>query len=241
MSEKARFYNMTKPIKFRALRRFVKSIGLTYEVGKEKIKYLFNYLLYKLNIYKRCNYRDNVVTEFDLSEFARKDPASFHKVVNSTFITAHVSVRAIKDTFILRDYFYYINKKGETVKTYVVRDMERSSIKFTGRLDHIGVRIAVDEPFHFTQDLPHYRIMKPQNLSVTPITNDVQEQLVKPEYTEYVVNLTPVRSLRYQHCKELYDGEPTKGELLYVYNLMADTLEKALNDFKFTDLLEQVR
>lgn len=239
MSEKARFYNMTKPIKFRALRQFFKSVGLTYEVGKERIKYLFNYLLYLLNIYKKYNYRDNVETEYDLSGYLKRNPLDFHKVVNSTFVTANIKVRAIKTTFIEREYFYYINRKGETVKTLVLKDSEHSVVTFTGKLEKIGVRIAVNEPFHFTQGYPRYRIAK-SPVCRPVFTEDITGDIQKVQYTEYEVDLEPVINLRCRHQKTLHEERLTVGEVLYVFNFMEEEFEKALNNMKFTDLLRQV-
>ena len=61
MSEKTRFYNMTKPVRFRRLKQAKIMIVLWCKALRERIIYFFNYILYKLHILKRYSYRDNVV------------------------------------------------------------------------------------------------------------------------------------------------------------------------------------
>ena len=53
MSEKTRFYNMTKPVRFRRLKQAKMMIVLWCKALRERTIYLFNYLLYKLKILKR--------------------------------------------------------------------------------------------------------------------------------------------------------------------------------------------
>ena len=51
MSEKTRFYNMTKPVRFRRLKQAKMMIVLWCKALRERIIYFFNYILYKLHIH----------------------------------------------------------------------------------------------------------------------------------------------------------------------------------------------
>lgn len=234
MSEKAKFYNMTKPMRFRRWRVFAKSVGLTYEVGKEKIKYLINYILYKLNIYKRHTYNDCVVkdcTESLLAPIMRKDSKLFCKFVNSDHISAHVKMTIESETHINQDYFY-VMRKGEKVRKYVVIDREEVHYKLTGSLDNIGIRISKEESYHFT-NLPIYRIAKEP--VCRPFIGDVNEPLKPVECDVYEIDLSGLRSA----CvSRLIDDKALIPHIVStIYCRMVDEFQVYLDSLTFRDLL----
>ena len=139
MSDKLKFHRMTRPVKFRFTRLVFKSVGHSYEVGVSKIKYLFNYILYKLNILKR--YTNNTDTQIwrptingQISDVIEKE------IVTSCFVG--IAQSALVDDFHSKvDYFYRTNEKGLKVITYVVADEETHFYKVVTSLIKPGLII----------------------------------------------------------------------------------------------------
>ena len=47
MSDKTKFYRMTRPVRFRTIKLIGQTLCVTYEVGKERVKYLY-YNLFRI-------------------------------------------------------------------------------------------------------------------------------------------------------------------------------------------------
>lgn len=131
-----KFREMTKPMKFRTLKMIKQSIGLTYEVGKERIKYLINYLLYKLKYLKRNTYRDIVEEHQSL-------PHQYTPVVLTTDdfkATVLMTLRIEKS--INQDYFYREDKDGNRKITYFLKKEEIVRLFSEARLTDIHLCIS---------------------------------------------------------------------------------------------------
>ena len=134
MSEKTRFYNMTKPVRFRRLKQAKMMIVLRCKALRERIIYFFNYILYKLHILKRYSYRDNVVQAIPLP----------YSITPKEVITDHfrgvVSMSLMQDKYIDLDYFYR-EKKGDKKVTLYLKNEEKTRLYLESHLTDIGIRV----------------------------------------------------------------------------------------------------
>ena len=134
MSEKTRFYNMTKPVRFRRLKQAKMMIVLWCKALRERIIYFFNYILYKLNILKRYSYRDNVVQAIPL-------PYSINpKEVITDHFRGVVSMSLMQDKYIDLDYFYR-EKKGDKKVTLYLKSEEKTRLYLESHLTDISIRV----------------------------------------------------------------------------------------------------
>lgn len=150
MSDKLKFHRLTRPIRFRRVKVFFQSVGHTYFVGIERIKYLFNYVLYKLNILKRYTHEDfyvvhrPVINGMPISETHRAEVRTEH------FVGVIVS-ELIDKVHLKQDYFYH--EKGDHKKrTYTVIDMEKHLYAINSFVDKPG--LVIDGKVYLYGDVP---------------------------------------------------------------------------------------
>lgn len=227
MSEKTKFYKMTKPIKFRRLKLIFKSIGLTYEVGKERINYLFNYLLYKLNILNRYSYRTNTEKVFPVTEL------EFKRVQTDSFAgTVVMNLVLVSDIDI--DYFYR-EKKGSKVITYVMKDEEKFSLFSSTTLEDIAIKLGGG--FHLINQLPTIK------MAILPHSVSYEYTMVsKP--VEYETVTYDTRLLRHICNKKLLglDMKPedvSEPMLRYYYEYSFSEIELYLRNLPLSSLIKE--
>lgn len=229
MSEKVKFHNMTKPIRFRKFKLFLKSVGLTYEVGKERINYLFNYLLYKLNILNRYSYRDNVEKVTPLP------PQIPLKTIKTDWIEAVLESEIVENNFIDVDYFYRVKKDGSKKRTYVISDYDRKEITLHSRLKDIQIKVG--DSWFSTCNLPTFNLLtfSPEDLKPISLSDMDNEKLIRPNYITMECDLTLLTNLR---SRTLLSLESTYLDLLkYTYEQDFNKFQNRLKGISLSDIL----
>lgn len=181
MSDLLKFHRQTRPIRFRRLRRLFQSVGRTYEVGTDRIKYFFNYVLYKLKILKRYTHVDDTivwrptVNGLPICETQKEAFRTKHFIgtIKSEFAD-HV--------FIKQDYFYRISG-GKKKRTYTVIDKERHRYMLVSSVVNPGLVIdGVD--YLYKGVLKVLQMYKPP--VVKPFDGDLKfVKRLEPETVEY--------------------------------------------------------
>lgn len=158
MSEKARFYNMTKPIKFRRLKMFKQMIVLWCKAQRERIIYLFNYLLYKLGYLKRYSYRTNTDEPILVMQHLKAEE------VESKYVGGVVDMHLVFHKDIDMDYFYR-EKNGQKKITFVLRDKEDTHLYSIAVLKDICLNVG--NQWHSVDSLPLFKWVLPPELKPT--------------------------------------------------------------------------
>lgn len=227
MSDKLKFHRMTRPMKFRHIRLVFKSVGHSYEVGVSKIKYLFNYILYKLNILKR--YTNNTDTQIwrptingQLADVVEKE------IVTGCFVG--IAQSTLVDDFHSKvDYFYRTDKRGLKVITYVVTDEETHLYKLVTSLIKPG--LILDGKTYLYGDVP--RIVR--TYKAPPVhAEKVSEELLKPQVVEY--DLTKLMNIKYASVLgESIDDEIIKYRLSNAVTEAQQAITKYLQSLNLHD------
>lgn len=231
MSDRLKFHRHTRPIRFRRLKLFFQSVGRTYEVGTDKCKYLFNYVLYKLNILKRYTYTDDnivwrpTINGLPICETHMEDFKTKHFIgtIKSEFAD-HVSVH--------QDYFYR-ECGGKKKRTYTVVDKAKHEYILVSSVVKPGLIIDGVE-YHYDGTLKVVQMYKP------PILNPFDKKLksldkIEPQTVEY--DLTKLYNIKYS----IILGTSLKLDVSYatVQDALAETREniiKYLNTLTLHDL-----
>ena len=211
MSDKTKFHRMTKPIKFRKVRLVLQTIVLWLSAQRERIIYLFNYLLYKLNILQRYSYRDNVEKVYPL-------PNPEITTVETRYFKGDVIMNATKVTSIDRDYFYRVKKDGSKKTTLTLKDEEKTQVFLDSHLENICIMIA--GKWYQANHMPTIKAVN-SILSDDPFDYEVEFKTV-----EY--DLTPLRSLRMRDMIDVVRVEHMSGAIFYYH------YEKACCQFKYS-------
>ena len=219
MSDKTKFYKMTKPIKFRKLRLVFMTIVLWCKAQRERILYLFNYLLYKMNILQRYSYRDNV-------EQAYPHPSPESTMVTSKYFRAIVGMGVTQETSIHQDYFYRLKKDGTKKITYTVIDEEKHRLFLESYL--FGIELNIADSWRLADCMPIMKVYIGQ--AHNPIKNTMDYKTV-----EY--DLTPLRSLRIKDIiGDMKLEELTRPVYLYYYETSCRRFAEKLNTMSLADL-----
>lgn len=226
--ELKKFHEMTKPVRFRKLKLFFQSVGLTYEVGKEKISYLTNYLLYKLNILKRYSYRDNVVKELSLPHSVNQ------KGVATQFLSSLVDMNLVLETDFDIDYFYREKKDGGRKITYYVKNEEHNRLFTVSTLKNISLCIAGQ--FYYVDSLPIFKMAS--------ITTPFKQAGFNSQH-EYKTITYDVQKLKRLQNKNLIgvDLKPediTEPMVQYYYDLSVREFRGYLGKLTLEDLILEV-
>lgn len=231
MSDRLKFHRQTRPIRFRRLKLFCRSVRRTYGVGTERIKYFFNYLFYKIGILKRYTHSDDNVVwrptinglpicETHTEDFKTK---CFTGVIKSEFAD-HISIQ--------QDYFYR-ECGGKKKRTYTVVDRERHEYMLVSSVIKPGLVIGGEE----------YRCpdtLKVVQMYKAPVVNPFDKALksldkIKPETVQY--DLSKLYNIRYS----IILGSSLKLDVSYatVQHALAETrhsIIKYLNTLTLHDL-----
>ena len=229
MSEKTRFYNMTKPIRFRRLKQAKMMIVLWCKAQRELILYFFNYILYKLNILKRYSYRDNTEQVFSL-------PPNFKKrEVHSNNFKGVVDMKFVKSTFYDIDYFYRHNKDGSEKITLSVKNSEESIMYAESHLEDICLNVG--GKWYSPHHLPTLKVAV--NKEPSPVRYDPSEPLAPIEYDTVEYDLLPLRLLRYKnHLGKITLSDISESMLHYYYEGACNVFHDKLNSMCLHDLMK---
>lgn len=224
MNDKLKFHHMTRPIKFRRLRLFCKSVGHSYEVGVDKSKYLFNYLLYKLNILKRYTHN----THEDIWRPTIRGIVSevYEKPIKSKCFTGILQSSLVDELEAKVDYFYYIDKRGLKHITYTVCNWEKHLYKM--RTSFIKPGLIIDGKEYVYGDTPKIvrtfkqPKIKPERFDENKIVGNIK--MPEPEVIQY--DLTKLLNL----CYERVLGD--NAELDVSYATVQHSLFEAQQEFQ---------
>lgn len=225
MNDKMKFHNMTKPMKFRRLKVLKQYVVLWCMAQRERILYLFNYLLYKLNILKRYSYRDSV----------EKSVPFPHKIaemgVESECFRGIVEAQLVVVRDIDLDYFYREKKDGSKKITYKVTDFCEERLYMESHLRDI--HIGINNVWFDTHSMPTFKsYINPQIKPFNP-----EKPLEEVRCDTICFDLTKVNGL---YCK-YYIGhinvdELSKEMLKFYYEDTCNLFRRKLNTIKLEDL-----
>lgn len=162
MNDKLKFHRMTRPLRFRRTRLFFQSVEHTYKVGIEKSKYLFNYILYKLNILNR--YTNSVITDMWRPVINGEIPEVFERELTTKHFVVTVRTTIVDHITVIEDYFYYVDKKGVKHKTYVVEEREQHDYVLKSSVIKPGIIIDGKQYVYGNVPIVVQRYKKPEIL-----------------------------------------------------------------------------
>lgn len=223
MSEKVRFFEMTKPTKFRRLKLMKNYIVLWWGGVRERIKYNSYNILYKLHILKRYSYRT------DWTEKFLPDP-TFRKTIHTKHYSADVVSRIREVEMSDIDYFYR-EKDGHKEIVYVVKNEEEHKRFLIGHLENIS--LSVDgHSFYDVNSLPHFKVaifepeIKPYDENWTP---------AKPTFRTVTYNVKKLKGFRHQYI--LSDTNALiQNEVDYCFQCQVKEFEQFLNKLPLKEL-----
>ena len=226
MSEKARFYNMTKPIRFRRLRQVKMMIVLWCRAVRERIIYFFNYVLYKLHILQRYSYRDNVVQAVPLPY-----PIKPKEVITDHF-RGVVSMSLMQDKDIDLDYFYR-EKNGDKKITLYLKNKEKTSLYLESHLTDIGIRV---KNWYSVNSLPVFKVsvLDPE---VKPFT--IEKTLEALDYQTVTYNTGYLKNLTHRSIVgiDMNVEDVSEAMIKYYYDYAVEEFKKHLNSISLQDLI----
>ena len=188
MSEKERFHKMTKPIKFRKLRVIFKSLDSIYRVYRHKLKYLINYILYKIKILKRYSYRD--MAERVVSLPHNLEP----QVIETDDYKALVNMQVIIRRYWDMDYFYRKTRKGTEVITMWVSEIDETKIHLRSHLEDIQIYVEENDSWYDVSELPRIKIVHTHLEPIVKLWE--KEHNTKPQEVKTVeYDIRPLRKL----------------------------------------------
>lgn len=202
MSEKVKFYNMTKPLKFRAVRRAFKNFSYTLSNVAEGIKSLIYNILYKLNIIEKYSFNDLMVQDIPFSV----KPQHF----TSGFLSADIFFKTSHREYVDEEWYH---KKGNRLKKlYVLKDTHIHRFIFTAHLENIGIKFPGSDKFYLVQ-----RGLPTLHINVSPVKPEpFSGELKRPKYEVVDINIRELESLRLEKehtCTEHLDTDLKQGML----------------------------
>lgn len=229
MSEKARFHEMTKPMKFRRLKMVKQVTVLWCKALRERIIYLTNYSLYKLNILKRYSYRDNV-------EMVIPAPHDLKmKIITSQYFGGNVIMQLISSKDIDIDYFYREKKDGSRKITFCLKDHTEERLFVDSHLDCIHIKVG--DNWYDVDHLPVFKVASIIKTEPVSFTNfDFIEKPTEPRVVEY--DIMKLRTLRHRLLLG-YLSITDISEVMYkyYYDCSCSEFEKHLNTLTLADIL----
>ena len=224
MSDKTRFYSMTKPIKFRRFKMIKNCLG---EVISSVIKYNYYIILYKLKIIKRYSYRDEGVRHIEPAFKAIN-----FKVISTKHFKGLLVANVEEEYHIDMDYFYKLNKEGKKVIKYVVKDVEEKKFMLTSHLRSLHLRVEGSE-WYDVHNLPKFKMVILDGSSATsakPLNRTVTYDLLKLKKLSYtsVLNINSA------------EGENVEEEIDYTYNSHVEKFKNILNGIQLSSLEVEV-
>ena len=145
-----RFKRMTKGLRFRKGRLTVRYIKDWLKALSSVIKYNIYNILYKLKIYDRYTYRDEV--QVDSSDLF---PLPDFKIVDSPVVSAILQVKCFNMKRVNLDYFFRKTKSGE--KRFYLSNEEHNDYSLEYSLSDIVIHLDKEHRYHLN-DLPSFRV-----------------------------------------------------------------------------------
>ena len=227
MSDKAKFHRMTRPMKFRKFKMMTQGAASTYEVGRERINYLINNMLYKLNILDRYTFNDLITRDIKVSF---KLPV---KQVSSPYIRGTVAMKLVEETSIDTDYFYKKNKYGEKEIKYCMKNKDEKRLFVVGRLENIEINVA---GWRSVDNFPKFKTQ----VFDTKNKHNKSEDIVG--YSTVTYDIDKVRKLEAKRLLGYFieSEEIAKPVMQYYYELLCLDLEQQLNQLNLENLMMEV-
>lgn len=222
------FLDMTKKVKFRFFKKIIRMFSENGKAMRELIKYYFNYILYKIHILKKYDYRTNGEV-FKGEIRSNKGSVVFHKNICATLV-----VRVFEYEDIHLEYFYRDTKNGKKI-THMITNYTYRVINAYGVLNNIGVKIDGQENFIFN-DFPIIRFYELPKATLFSKKDNylLEREEVKP--TRYIFNLKPLYNLRHKITEETTYKDFVRDD--WVYDLMEDRFREYFkNEFKLKDII----
>lgn len=214
MIDEKKFYEITKPIKFRSFKLLKQSAVLWCEGVRELIKYRINYILYKLKILKRYSYRDDVAGTLTLPPKFYLEP----ELIETEYFSAVARMRYEKERHIDRDYFYMPLSEGGRKITYIVKDEETSNVFMTTHLEDIHIKVG--DKWFCADNLPVFK-----TATLKSVGEGDSDSPIEYETVTYDVSI-----LKKLFIKELLIEN---GELNYVHGTILNfVFENCVNELR---------
>lgn len=227
MSDKTRFYNMTKPIKHRRFKQMKHMCSLWCKALREQIHYSFNVLLYKLHYLDKYNYIDN-------TEKVIPAPSDFKiRTIEAGVVKATVQIKLKEEKNIHIEYFYRM-KKGEKIIKYVIADRDYSRLFTISTLDNIHIKI--NKNWVCVDKLPHIKVAVAPPLSVTNLEDDFTKPL---DYETMTLNTKYLQDLRHINMiGTTFDNANVSDAMLrFYYDYSCNEFLKILGSLTLHDLM----
>lgn len=226
MSEKVRFYNMTKPVKFRRIKMIKQMIVLWCGGVRERIIYFFNYILYKLNILKRYSYRDNVEKVLPLPYELKE-----RSVICNSF-GGLIKMQLVSHNSIDLDYFYFQKKDGSRKITLSLRDKNESRMFVESHLENIHIKAGT---WFSVDHLPVFKMTYHTNEHI-PYSGSENTKPVEVETVEFDIN--KLKNLCYKSVLGSLTVDDISEEMLnYYYECSCREFKEYLNTLTLHDLM----
>lgn len=201
MNDKLKFHRMTNPVKFRTfkiIKRFFQTAGHNYGVVMSKINYLFNYILYKLNILKRYTNKDACVN-VKCKLINGCLPQVYELSVEGEYFTGTVRSVVVEDVETDVDYFYYVDQRGLKHITHTVRNLDHHTFGVLSSLINPG--IIIDGKKYVYGNVPQIvtTFKQPEIPLGAPFKETdllSQHEALKPKVVKY--DLTKLLNIRYK-------------------------------------------
>ena len=231
MSEIEKFYNMTKPPKFRKLRLFFRSLDSIYKVYRCKLIYLINYILYKIKILKRYSYRD-------MSERIVTPPYNLEvkRIKNKDFevsVIMKLGIQHILDV----DYFYRENKNGTKNITLWVSNIDENRLFIQSYLDEI--HLCIRNRWYDVSQLPTFKVAT-NDWALKPSCISNSDPYLPTEIKTVEYDIRPLRRLLHKIEIGGCDiSDLSKPRLNYYYDCSCREFLKRLDELPLNSLMRE--
>ena len=226
MSDKTKFYRMTRPVRFRTIKLIGQTLCVTYEVGKERVKYLYYNLFSKLHIYKRFNYRTHEVEvhPFPKNFITRSvETSNFAGIVEMVFEEEHD---------INQDYFYKM-KNGQKIIKYVLHDEDEKTLFGVAHLGDIKIKVA--NQWYNVNHLPTFKVnfYEPD---VKPFNPD--EPLKKVDYKVKTFDISKIQNARTRKLfGKMSVNDVSDRMVRYYYDVCCEEFLRYLGEISLNDIM----
>lgn len=226
MKDEKKFYEITKPIKFRSFKLLKQTVVLWWEGVRELIKYRVNYMLYKLKILKRYSYRDDVVGNLSLPPKFYLEP----KIIETEYFSAVARMRYEKERHLDRDYFYMPLKEGGRKITYIVKDEETSNVFMVVHLEDLHIKVG--DKWFCADKLPIFKTATLKSVGKGDSDSPIEYETIS--YDASILKKLFVKELLIENGEINY----VHGTILnFIYNNCVEELKAHLEKITLKDLM----
>lgn len=202
MSDKTRFFRMTRPIKFRKVRLLKRAFVHWWTT---KPAYYYNVLLVKLGRRKRHVYKDHYTLYPKIS--SRDLTGSEHfKVIETPLLRCSVVPSIEQVVFIDEDYFYKIDRKGNKKITHVVKNLNDNIIALKVDLSHICIQFDKTLGYRAIDEI-ELKVSYRSDLSESPVSYETKRldiNKIRQLHYSTVLGVNTVEQIRFHVIKFLY-------------------------------------